>query len=62
MTGVGAKTAGKQQLSSCEVWAFGDVPWSQQQTVTARQKIKFDSTIIQLYEEVFNNNLNNGSR
>ncbi len=61
MTAVGAKTADKQKLSSCEVWAFGDVPWSKQQkTNTARQTIQFDAKIIQIYEEVFYNYLNNG--
>ena len=39
----GEDTARLQKTISCDVWAFGDVPWSQQQSITKHQAVSLDS-------------------
>lgn len=39
----GKETGSLQATPSCSIWAFGDVPWSQQQTITKHQTVSVDS-------------------
>lgn len=39
----GEDTVSLQKTVSCDVWVFGDVPWSQQQSITKHQAISLDS-------------------
>lgn len=39
----GDTTISLQKTVSCHIWAFGDVPWSQQQSITKHQTVLLDS-------------------
>jgi CRISPR-associated protein Cas8a1/Csx13 len=43
-------TADHNQTPSCEVWTFGDVAWSKQQSITARQRVVLSPQLRKKYE------------
>jgi CRISPR-associated protein Cas8a1/Csx13 len=46
----GNQTIALQETPSCEVWAFGDVPWSQQQSITKHHTVLLHPHIRKRYE------------
>lgn len=45
----GIKTAKSNDVSSCQVWVFGAVPWSKQTPITAKQTVTINSEIAEYY-------------
>lgn len=49
-TAAGIKTAGDYQLPGCEVWSFGDVPWSKLSCITQCKSVSPPSSIREQYK------------
>lgn len=45
-----SKTAAHQKVPTCDVWAFGDVAWSQQQSITSRKTVELSPELREQYE------------
>ena len=56
----GEDTVSLQKTVSCDVSVFGDVPWSQQQSITKHQAISLDSDTTKKMYKICADNLAKG--